>query len=183
MRPNPGDFTTEFVVASLEEAGRTLLSLSIRGARPAGYRSNMPEIVREAVEAYGYSEETLRPPTPSSRAISDMDWILGWVSLIPTDKFVMRRIVHARSLINPISGRHIYSWRKLAIFLRCDRDAAQRWHAHGIATIVARLNQPGLCALAGGQVGPGTKLVNEALAHIKAAQPAKRKQITAVEYV
>lgn len=182
MRPSPGEYTAEYVVASLEEAGRTLAALPITGARPVGYRSNMPDVVREFTEAYGYSVETLRPAAPSSRAISEMDEALSWISLIPKDKFVVRRVLQCRAMIHPLNGRHIFSWGKLAKHLHCDFRAAQRWHAEGIATIVTRLNQPGLCALAGGAVGPSPRLVADALARIKAAAPVRRKQITSVEF-
>lgn len=183
MLPIPGDFTAEYVTAAFEHAGQTLLSLPITGARPAGFRSNMPEIVRQVAEAYAANPEELRPATPSARAISEMDKVLNWVSLIPQDKFVLRRVIQCRALVSPRTGRHVYSWRKLATFLRCDREAAQRWHAQGIAMITARLNQPGLCAMAGGLVGPQRRLVEEALARIKAAEPVRRKPIRAVEFV
>jgi hypothetical protein len=183
MLPAPGHFTTEYVAAVLERAGQTLLCLPIAGARPSGYRSNMPDIVREVTEAYGYSDEMVRPPVPSPAAISEMDRVLGWVSLIPQERFVIRRVVQCRALVNPRTGRHVYSWRKLAIFLHCDLRAAQRWHAEGIATIVSRLNQPGLCNVAAGSVGPSRQLVREALARIKAAEPVRQKPITAVEFV
>jgi hypothetical protein len=143
----------------------------------------MPEIVREVTEAYGYSEEMARPPVPSPAAVSEMDRVLGWVSLIPQEKFVIRRVVQCRALVNPRTGRHVYSWRKLAAFLRCDLRAAQRWHVEGIATIVSGLNQPGLCSAAAGSVGPSPKLVREALTRIKAAEPVRQKPITAVEFV
>ncbi len=146
-------------------------------------RSDMPETVREITEAYGYSEEMARPPMPSPAAVSERDRVLGWVSPIPQEKFVIRRVVQCRALINTRSGRHVYSWRKLATFLHCDLRAAQRWHAEGIATIVGRLNRPGLCELAAGETGPGRQLVREALAHIKAAEPVRRKPIKAVAFV
>lgn len=183
MRPTPGEFTADYVAAALERAGRTLLSLPITGARPAGFRSNMPEVVRDITEAYGYNDEMIRAPAPSPRAISEMDQVLGWVSLIPVDKFVIRRVVQCRALINPLTGRHLYSWARVGKQLRCDFRAAQRWYAEGIATIVSRLNQPGLCALAGGSVGPARDLVNEALAKIKAAEPVRRKRITVADFV
>jgi hypothetical protein len=143
----------------------------------------MPEIVREVTEAYGYSEAMARPPVPSPAAVSEMDRVLGWVSLIPQERFVIRRVVQCRALVNPRTGRHVYSWRKLATFLRCDLRAVQRWHAEGIATIVSRLNQPGLCSMAAGSVGPSRQLVREALERIKAAEPIRRKPIKAVEFV
>lgn len=183
MRPSPGEFTAEYVVATFERAGQTLLSLPITGSRPAGYRSNMPEIVRQFAEAYGTTEEELRPATPSARAISEMDEVFSWVSLIPADRFVVRRVVQCRALVNPLTGRHLYSWAKLGKHLRCDFRAAQRWHAEGIATIVARLNRPGLCTVTGGPIAPSAATVRDALAQIKAAEPARRRQVRAVEFV
>jgi hypothetical protein len=92
-------------------------------------------------------------------------------------------VVQCRALVNPRTGRHVYSWRKLAAVLRCDLRAAQRWHAEGIATIVGRLNQAGLCAAAAGSVGPSRQLVGEALAGIKATEPIRRKPIKAIDFV
>lgn len=109
MRPSPGEFTADYVIAALERAGQTLLSLPIAGARPAGFRSNMPEIVRQVAEAYGADPEEMRPATPSARAISEMDEALNWVSLIPQDKFVLRRVIQCRALVSPRTGRHVYS--------------------------------------------------------------------------
>jgi hypothetical protein len=182
MLPVPGEFTPEFVVAALEEAGRTLLALPITGVRPAGYRCNMPEVVRQFHESYGTDPVPLRAPTPSSKAISAMDVVLNWISLIPADRFVIRRVVQCRALTNPITGKHLYTWSRLGVHLHCDYRAAQRWHAEGIATIVARLNQPGLCAAAGGPAGPSTRLVNEAMARIKAQNPVRARTPKAIEF-
>jgi hypothetical protein len=41
----------------------------------------MLEIVREVTEAYGYSEETVHSPA----AVSEMDPVRGWVSLVPQE--------------------------------------------------------------------------------------------------
>ncbi len=42
-----------------------------------------------------------------------MDQSYRWVSRIPDDKYVLRRVIGARSLVNPMTGRHLYSWRRL----------------------------------------------------------------------
>jgi hypothetical protein len=65
---------------------------------------------------------------------------MEWITAIPHDKYVLRRIVGARSLVSPITERHLYPWRRLAALLGADHKAIQRWHAQGIAMIVSALN-------------------------------------------
>ena len=70
-----------------------------------------------------------------------MDQALAWVLLIPADKLVLRRIVGCRSLVSPLTGRHLFSWRRLARVLGADHKAISRWHATGIDLIVSALNR------------------------------------------
>ena len=72
--------------------------------------------------------------------IDRMDEALGWIPLIPRDRYVLRRIVGARSLVSPVTERHLFTWRRLGSLLGADHKAIQRWHAQGIAMIVAALN-------------------------------------------
>ena len=44
---------------------------------------------------------------------------------------MLRRIVGARSLVHPMTGRHLYSWRRLGTAIGADHKAVQRWHAQG----------------------------------------------------
>ena len=63
--------------------------------------------------------------------------------LIPRDRSVLRRIVGARALINPLTDRYLYPWRRLGSMIGADHKAVQRWHAVGIDMIVsARTGQP-----------------------------------------
>ena len=120
-------FDAELLTYRLEEAGTRLRTSSL-------------EIVRTAIESYGWSEKRLRPPIPSAARISRMDEALGWITLIPVERYVLRRIVGARSLVHPITDRHLYPWRRLAAAIGADHKAVQRWHAQGIELIVGRLN-------------------------------------------
>ncbi len=129
-----------FVVARLEEAGATLLALPGTGWSTR-LRSSSLEIVHTALEAYGWSAGRIRPAVPSAERITRMDEAMGWISLIPVDRYVLRRIVGARSLIHPINERPLFPWRRLAAALGADHKAVQRWHAQGIALIVAALNR------------------------------------------
>jgi hypothetical protein len=129
----------DYVNARLDEAGRTLLSLPGSGFSPRMSAGGM-DVVRSAIEAYGWSEIPIKPAVPSSRKIDAMDEALKWLRLIADDRYVLRRIVGARMLIHPISERHLFTWRRIAKVLGFDHQAAQRWHAAGIDLIVSGLH-------------------------------------------
>ena len=128
----------KYVIARLEEAGATLLALPQSGFSTR-LRTSSLDIVRSALDAYGSGEARIRPSAPSARKIDEMEQALAWIPLIPLERYVLRRIVGARALVNPLTGRHLFSWRRLAASLGADHKAVQRWHGQGVATIVAAL--------------------------------------------
>jgi len=138
--PDGAAFDAELVIYRLEEAGTTLLSIPDRGYTTK-LRSSSLDIVRSALEAYGWAERAIRPAVPSAAKIDRMDEALSWIPLIPVDKYVLRRIVGARCLVSPLTERNLYPWRRLATALGADHKAIQRWHAQGIDLIVAALNR------------------------------------------
>jgi len=129
----------EMVIHRLEEAGATLLALPGSGWSTR-LRASSLDIVRSAIESYGWTDKRLRPPIPPAGNITRMDEALAWIALIPLDRYVLRRIVGARSLVHPITERHLYPWRRIAAAIGADHKAVQRWHAQGIDLIVAALN-------------------------------------------
>ncbi len=131
--------TAEAVIAALEEAGLTLLTLPQTGFSTRLRQSSL-EWVRDAAQALPPDRTRIRPAVPSAAAIDRMDRVLAWIPRIPADKFVLRRVVGARCLISPMTGRHLYSWRRLGTAIGADHKAVQRWHAQGIGLIVAALN-------------------------------------------
>lgn len=133
------DAAIRIVTLRLEQAGRTMLSLPEGGYRP-GMKTGGLDFVRAAVEAYGWTDECLRPAAPSCRAITEMDEAYGWLALIPEDRPTVRRVVSARTLVSPLDGRHIYPWRRLAKVIQSHHTQVQRWHAEGIRDIVAGLH-------------------------------------------
>jgi hypothetical protein len=70
-----------------------------------------------------------------------MDEALAWVQLIPPDRYVLRRIVNARALVNPSTQRHLYGWSAIARLIGADARAVKRWHAQGIAYIAHALSE------------------------------------------
>jgi hypothetical protein len=131
----------EMVIYRLEEAGAALLALPGTGWSTR-LRGSPLEIVRTAIENYGWTTNRIRPPVPSPARITRMDEAMSWIPLIPMDRYVLRRIVGARSLVHPITERHLFPWRRLATALGADHKAVQRWHAQGIDLIVSALNRP-----------------------------------------
>ena len=131
----------ETVIARLEEAGRTLIALPGRGCLPAGYRAAWPEFPQLQIEAYGYTEEEARPAVPSAAAITRMDEAFAWVRLIPSEKQSWRKIVLLRSLVNPITDRHRWSWRRIGKHFGWHHQAVQQWHCQGIDKIVVELRE------------------------------------------
>lgn len=129
---------SRYVVAQLETAGATLLALPGTGWSTKLKTSSI-DIVRTAAESYGWGDQRVRPPVPSAARITEMDEVLGWISLIPLDRYVLRRIVGARSLVHPITDKHLFPWRRLGAALGADHKAVQRWHKEGIEIIVAAL--------------------------------------------
>lgn len=137
--PDGTPATAEWLIARLEEAGITLLSLPNTGPSTRLVQGGM-EWVRDVAESYGAGKAKIRPAAPSAANITRMDQSYRWVSRIPDDKYVLRRVVGARSLVNPMTGRHLYSWRRLGTAIGADHKGVQRWHAQGIDLIVSILN-------------------------------------------
>ena len=115
-------FDAEMVIYRLEEAGAAMLACA-------------------DIENYGWTTNRIRPPVPSAARITRMEEAMSWIPLIPMDRYVLRRIVGARSLVHPITERHLFPWRRLATALGADHKAVQRWHAQGIDLIVSALNR------------------------------------------
>jgi hypothetical protein len=140
---NGATLDAEAVIYRLEEAGQTLLALPSTGWSTK-LRTTRLDVVRSAIEGYGWENQRgdgarLRPAAPDSERIDRMDEALGWIPLIPRDRYVLRRIVGARSLVTPVTDRHLFSWRRLGALLGADHKAIQRWHAQGIDMIVKAL--------------------------------------------
>ena len=130
------DVDPAFVVYRLEEAGATLLALPNTGYSTRLRVSHL-DVLEEAGASQAGDGGRVRSPVPSASRITRMDEALGWIVLIPRERQVIRRIVGARSLVSPVTERHLFSWRRLGGVVGADHKAVQRWHAQGIDMIVA----------------------------------------------
>jgi uncharacterized protein DUF6362 len=86
----------------LAEAADALRRLTMNGIKPSRLRSQWPDIVQRAEEAYGWTAERMRPPRPSPAQITRMDEAIGWLLWLDAEE---RKLVWARSM-----G---LSWRKI----------------------------------------------------------------------
>jgi hypothetical protein len=126
------------IVLRLEDAGRVLLALPMRGHSTA-LRTGHPEVVHEAIEAYGWNDARGRPAAPSAAQITRMDEALAWLALIPNTRQELRRVVGRRMLIHPLNDRHLYSWRQIGREFGISHHTAESWHRQGIEAIGFRL--------------------------------------------
>ena len=133
-------FDSDFVTIRLELAGQTLLALPGSGFSPRMSAGGV-DVVRTAIEAYGWTDNPIKPPVPSAHSITEMDEALTWLRFIPQDRYVLRRIVGARMLVHPVTERHLFTWRRIAIAIGSDHKAVQRWHRQGIDLIAAGLRR------------------------------------------
>jgi hypothetical protein len=109
----------------LREAGETLLALP-KGDWSLLLDTASLEVVRTALEIYGWTaQHRIQPALPSMAKIARMDEALEWITLIPQERDVLRRVVGARALVHPITDRHLFSWQRLANVLGADHKAIQ----------------------------------------------------------
>ena len=131
--------TAEELISRLEAAGATLLALPSRGYSTQ-LRTMKFDVVHTALEAYGWQAAAARPPMPSATEISRMDEAFSWLAMVPESKYVLRRILGARALVHPITGRHLFPWRRIGTMLGADHKSIRRWHGQGIELVVQGLN-------------------------------------------
>ncbi|MDE1883222.1 MAG: hypothetical protein KGL65_03830 [Rhodospirillales bacterium] len=126
--------TAEEIVERLEEAGAAMLAMPSRGYS-TGLRITKMDVVHTALEAYGWESAKMKPPAPCAATVTRMDEAFGWLLFVPEKQYVLRRIAGARALVHPLTGRHLFSWRRLGEVLGADHKSVQRWHGQAIKLI------------------------------------------------
>jgi len=136
FKPN---VTIEEVKSWLEWAGEKIISLPGASPGPAQLRCHWPDVVRSANDAYGYTKIQTKIPRPTKDEIFYIDAIATLPILIQdVDE---RVIVQKRSLILPLSHRHVYSWSSIAEFYHTNQYFVKRMFLHGLNDITYRVAQ------------------------------------------
>jgi hypothetical protein len=103
-------------IAMLERMGEIDLRMGVNGIRPTGYRSAMPQYISEYAEKLDWNDIPLRLAWPSHREIVWAEKVSDLITKhIQND--TSRRIVRARSLVHPLTGRHLQSWERIGLLL------------------------------------------------------------------
>jgi Domain of unknown function (DUF6362) len=140
--PGPGcRIDSEWVQAKLEQAGSTLMALRTKSPFPTEYGCSWPQWLYSAADLFDWPDptEAARAARPSASAIDSMDYVFTWLKLIPKHRGIVGRIVAARALVHPVTGKHLCHWRRVAKTVGADYRACQRWHEQGIRIITERL--------------------------------------------
>jgi hypothetical protein len=135
-------YSAAFVQTRLEEAGATLLCLPAgRFARPAMRQNRWAEIAQlfGALESETAKAGKRAWPTPSAVRIAAMDEALPWLLLIGEEG--PRRLTAARLLTHPLSGKPLYSWRRLAATTGIHRETLARWYTQACEDIADALTR------------------------------------------
>ena len=126
------------MISRLEEAGATFLALP-EAKWTVQVQSSGLSMIRTVLNAYNWQPPETGVRVPREEEIDSADEAMAWISLIPLDRYVLRKIVAMRSLVHPLSGDHLFPWKRLAVTLGADQKAVQRWHTQGIDIIVKAL--------------------------------------------
>nr|WP_302480862.1 DUF6362 family protein [Acetobacter estunensis] len=98
----------------------------MKGLRPAGMKTHWPDVVVDVDDLCWLRDSDDVLPPPSADAIARMDVALEWVSLLDDQR--LRTVVNKRLIVNPISGKFHWEWRKLGRLLGIDHKTAKAWH-------------------------------------------------------
>lgn len=126
-----------YVQARLEEAGATLFCLPSRGVWPSGYRTAWPAMA-ELIEEKGWGDVVLRLPAPSAAQIGRMDEVDDWINTLVPDA-LERRVLRARSFVNPRTGAPVLSWRQLGQLTHRDHKGLMRMFDRALARLAVAL--------------------------------------------
>ena len=130
----------------LEWAGARMLSLPSKPVGPADARSGWPDCLREAQDEEPCTDSPpFRPHVPTAVEISLMDRILGLPSHCTDPN--LRTVVQARTLIAPLSGRYLFSWKKLAKKFNTSAFIIQSRYRQGLRAILTNTPSAEMCSV------------------------------------
>lgn len=126
--------TESEVKERLEDAGCTEMMLpSVSGPNSSG--TYWPDYVNEYKDDIKHENTRLRP---TLEQMNNWDEVMLWVPRLKNINH--RNAVRFRILINPHTGKHIYSWRQIGDKLNTSHETARQWYNHGVMHITRKLN-------------------------------------------
>lgn len=136
------------VAHRLDQAGRTLMCMYTSG-RPRGFTTAWPDYPYERMDYanwHGMPEQKF--PRATKKQVDMMHEVLdSWMPKITS--IDQRRIVQMRMLINPITDKHLYSWRRIGRKLHMDHKRVKRECEQAIVEMAFKLHAAGMMAALG----------------------------------
>lgn len=137
IKPISGQEMAQAVEERLFEAGYTLACLPAHGVRPAGWGKGWGETLMDMDDLLTLTAESeVRPPMPTSAAITRMDETFIWVQGISNASH--RRVVLLWMMIHPLSRQHRYSWRQIGSVLGKRHETVKGWFYKAVAEITKK---------------------------------------------
>jgi len=144
----------EIVERRLAQAGRVIMMLPMpRHGKPAEPGGVWPDVVQSYWDVMGSNPDEDETTTIEERQrdlvrhlentarltatavdIKMLDEVLGWLWFIKVGRW--RKVVVARMMVRPQTGKHVNSWRQIGRALGTNKDNVMRWHSKGTQAIV-----------------------------------------------
>jgi hypothetical protein len=128
--------TREYLEVRLKEAGSTILCTP-ESLGPTGYHNAWPDIVHDAMTAYGWEAVTVRLPRQSKQRVDEMNEVLDWLQLLNGHE---KAIVMARMLWHPYKIKPVISWYKISRFTGLHKHTCKRYYDAALDRLVGRVN-------------------------------------------
>jgi hypothetical protein len=136
--------TPDLINDWLEWAGSRLLAAPSNKIKPSGPKVIWPDYAQERFQILDFRKGlNLRAPPPGAKEIPVMEEIL----LLPNlcSEVRVRRVLHARCLVNPLTYRNINSWTKIAILIHVSRETARLLHHKGLEEVSQKIDYSIVC--------------------------------------
>ncbi len=148
----------DFIRAKIESAGRTLTMFPVGFGRPQGHRSGWPETMKEMIifmQDDGKGLEIIMPEMEvlkaraSLREVTELDEVIGWIQDYAS--YCRRRNIRPACVQllwdamrhHHVSGRRIWSWRRLGRKYQISHETARRWYEDGVSRIAMLQREKG----------------------------------------
>ncbi|CAH2606431.1 conserved protein of unknown function (plasmid) [Rhodovastum atsumiense] len=133
-----GPIDAAYVEYRLRHAGKTLMALPDTGHSPK-LRLRSLEVIK-GVEELVEAERSVPRFEPTAHDIAMMDEVFpDWLHFIPQSNLPIRRVIALRSLVSPVTDRHLWPWRRIGETMGTSHESARLWHARGVDMIIGGL--------------------------------------------
>jgi len=137
----PTNLTPEELQTWLEWASARLLATPSQRIKPQEPGVLWPAYSQDKFEILDFRAGiALRALAPSSAEIPIMDEILLLPNLCTTS--LSRRAIRLRSLVNPLTGSHLYKWHEIASKLETKQYTTRHAYQVGLTEIIKRTPRP-----------------------------------------